>query len=107
MREAPRLRGSLPVRVVALFAGLVVFAVAIVAMLESRLGLPPWDVLHQGLSIHAPLTLGQATIVVGAAVLLLAWWLGQPPGFGTVANVIVIGTCVDLFSGWDWVRGLA
>ena len=57
-------------------------------MLESRLGLPPWDVFHQGMAEHTPLTLGQATIVAGVVVLAIAWLLGQPPGFGTVANVI-------------------
>jgi uncharacterized protein len=107
MHEAPRLRGPLAVRVVALFFGLVLFAVAIVSMLESELGLPPWDVFHQGISEHTPLTLGQATIVVGVVILVLAWALGQTPGFGTIANVIVIGTCVDLFSGIGWVQDLS
>ncbi len=96
MRDAPRLKGDLTLRVVSLFAGLGVMGVAIVALYESRLGLAPWDVLHLGLARHSPLEIGSASIVVGLAVLFVAWALGQPPGFGTVANAIVIGVVVDL-----------
>jgi uncharacterized membrane protein YczE len=95
------------VRTVALFIGLGLFSVAIVAMLESGLGLPPWDVLHQGIALHTPLSLGTTTIVVGVVILLLAWLLGQPPGFGTVANTIVIGVGVDVLSGVAAVQRLA
>ncbi len=107
MKDAPRLRGSLPVRVVSLFVGLVVMAVAIVALLQSGLGLAPWDVFHLGVARHSPLEIGTASIVVGLAVLLVAWALGQPPGFGTVANAIVIGAVVDLLLVSGWVQELA
>jgi uncharacterized membrane protein YczE len=96
VRDAPRLRGDLALRVVSLFAGLVVMAVAIVALYESHLGLAPWDVLHLGIARHSSLEIGGASIVVGLAVMFVAWALGQPPGFGTVANAIVIGAVVDL-----------
>jgi len=107
MRRAPRLRGGLGVRVPSLFVGLVLVAVAIVALLESGLGLAPWDVLHLGVAEHSPLTLGTATIVVGLAVLIVAWVLGQTPGFGTVANAIVIGIVVDALLAAAWVTELS
>lgn len=107
MRRAPRLRGGLGVRVPSLFVGLVLVAVAIVALLESGLGLAPWDVFHLGVAEHSPLTLGTATIVVGLAVLIVAWVLGQTPGFGTVANAIVIGIVVDALLAAAWVSGLS
>ena len=50
MRAPPRLRGGLPTRLFLLVLGLFMFAAGIVAMLESGLGLSPWDVLHQGLA---------------------------------------------------------
>jgi uncharacterized membrane protein YczE len=105
MRDAPRLRGGLALRVAALFLGLFLIAVAIVCLLESRLGLAPWDVLHLGLARHSPLTIGTASVVVGLAVLFLAWSLGQPPGFGTVANAVAIGLFVDLLRSLDGVSG--
>ena len=95
MRAAPRLRFGPAVRVPSLFVGLVVIAVGVVALLESGLGLSPWDVLHQGIALHTPLTIGTASVVVGLVVLVVAWGLGQPPGWGTLANAVVIGLALD------------
>ncbi|WP_436771705.1 YczE/YyaS/YitT family protein [Yinghuangia sp. YIM S09857] len=63
-------------------------------MLRAGLGLDPWDVFHQGLQERTPLSFGMVTAVVGAAVLLLWCPLQQPPGLGTVSNVVVIGFSV-------------
>lgn len=106
MRAAPRLRGGLGVRLASLFAGLVTIGAAIVALLESRLGLAPWDVFHVGIAAHGPLTIGTASIAVGLAVLLVAWVLGQPPGFGTVANAVVIGAVVEVLRRLPWIAHL-
>jgi uncharacterized membrane protein YczE len=107
MKDAPRLRGGLALRVLALFLGLFLIAVAIVCLLESRLGLAPWDVLHLGLARHSPLTIGTASVVVGLIVLFVAWAAGQPPGFGTVANAIAIGVFVDLLLSMGSVSRLS
>ena len=107
MKTAPRLRGGVGVRVASLFAGLVTIGAAIVALLESHLGLAPWDVFHLGIAAHGPLTIGTASIVVGLAVLLVAWALGQPPGFGTVANAVVIGAVVEVLRRLPWVARLS
>jgi uncharacterized protein len=72
-----------------------VFAVGIVLILESKLGLSPWDVLNQGLSKHSPLSFGMANVGVALVVLLVAWALGGPPGVGTVANAVLIGTFIQ------------
>jgi uncharacterized membrane protein YczE len=101
MRTAPRLRFGPSVRIPSLFLGFFVIGFAIVCLLESRLGLPPWDVLHQGIARHTPLTIGTASIVVGLVVLMIAWALGQPPGWGTLANAVMIGLAVDLFLAID------
>ena len=107
MREAPRLRGGVGARLVCLFVGLTVISSGIAALLESRLGLLPWDVLHQGIARQTPLLIGQANIVVAVVMLGVAWLLGQPPGLGTVANAIVIGALVDVFIRIGWVAALA
>lgn len=79
-----------------LLFGLVLCGVGIAAMVAADLGLGPWDVLHQGLSHVTGLRIGQVTIAVGVLV-LLAWLpLGERPGWGTVANVLVIGVVIDL-----------
>src|SRR3990170_2508678 len=107
MKEPPRLRGGLALRAPSLFLGLVLIAVAIVSLLESGLGLAPWDVFHLGVAEHSPLTIGTASIVVGLVVLCVSWGLGQPPGFGTVANAIVIGLVVDVLLSVGWIAELS
>lgn len=107
MKDAPRIRGSLPVRVVLLFAGLFLIAAAIVALLQSRLGLAPWDVFHLGVAAHTPLTIGYVSIVVGLAIACVSWLLGQPPGFGTVANAVAIGLFIELLRAQGAVARLS
>ncbi|TML90627.1 MAG: hypothetical protein E6G08_02240 [Actinobacteria bacterium] len=64
-------------------------------ILESKLGLSPWDVLNQGIAKHSPLSFGVANIAVGLTVLLLAWSLGGPPGWGTLANAVLVGATIQ------------
>ena len=90
--RAPRL----PRRLVQLMVGLVLYGASMAMMLRSQLGLDPWDVFHEGLAHWLPLSFGAIVIVVGLAVLLLWIPLRQWPGFGTIANAIVIGVATDL-----------
>ena len=91
MRTAPVLRGGPLLTAVWLVGGLFLFACGIVCFLQSRLGLPPWDVLHQGIANHTPLSFGLANVVVGIVVLCVAWALGSKPGIGTIANAALVG----------------
>jgi uncharacterized protein len=96
--ELPRLRGGAAARSASLVAGLFVFAAGIVAMLESRLGLSPWDVLHQGLSEHTALSFGAANIAVSVVVLVVAGLLGARFGVGTIANAVLVGAFVAVLA---------
>lgn len=78
-----------------LFVGLLLYGVGHAMLVRANLGLPPWDVFHQGLIRHVPLSFGTAMILVGVVVLLLWIPLRQRPGFGTVANVLLIGLALD------------
>ena len=91
----PRVRGGYVARSASLVGGLFLFACGIVLLLESDLGLSPWDVLNQGIQFHTSLSFGTANVVIGLAVLFVAWALGQPPGIGTVANAVLIGVFID------------
>src|SRR3546814_13468977 len=71
-----------------------------VRMLQSDLGLRPWDVLHQGLSLQGGWPMGRVTIAVSFAVLLVWIPIRQKPGFGTLCNAIMIGLVFDLVNGW-------
>lgn len=91
-----RLRGTFMARrLVQLYAGLMLYGASMALMVRSRLGVMPWDVLHQGLSRQSGWSMGLVTIVVGAVV-LLAWIpLRERPGLGTVSNVVVVGVVLD------------
>jgi uncharacterized membrane protein YczE len=82
-------------RVVQLFIGLVLYGVSMAFMIQSGLGLNPWDVFHQGLSKVTGISFGLVVILLGIPILLLWIPLRQRPGFGTVANLVVIGFVVD------------
>lgn len=82
-------------RLVRLYVGLGMFGLSLAMMVRARLGLGPWDVLHQGLARQLGVGLGSVVIVVGVIV-LVAWVpLRQRPGVGTVSNVVVVGIAVD------------
>ena len=84
-----------PSRLVQVLVGLWIFGTGEGLVVVSELGNSPWTVLADGVSNHTPLSIGVATILIGAAV-LLAWLpLGERPGLGTVLNVIVIGLAID------------
>lgn len=102
----PEVRGGIVIRWVALLSGLAFFACGIILLLESRLGLSPWDVLSQGIAKHSPLSFGNANIASGLVVLVVAWRLGARIGPGTVANAILIGLFLDILLGWSFVRRL-
>jgi len=106
VRAAPVLRGGRVVRAVWLVGGLLLCAIGILCFLESRLGLPPWDVLHQGIAKHTPLSFGLANEAVAVAVLVLAWALGARIGIGTVANAALIGLFVVVLQPLHAVQAL-
>ncbi|MEU1206960.1 hypothetical protein [Nocardia sp. NPDC005825] len=82
-------------RLLALYIGLWLYGLSMAVMIRAALGLDPWDVFHQGVADHVPLSFGTVVAITGAAV-LLAWIpLRQWPGLGTVSNVVVIGVSVD------------
>ena len=87
-------------RSVRLLAGLVLFGLAMALLLESRTGLDPWNVFHQGVARHTGLTIGQVTVLSSLALLALWVPLRQRPGLGTVANALVVGPVVDLGIAW-------
>jgi len=103
VRSVPRMRWSAPSRwrarpstLVVLLAGLWLFGTGEALLVASRLGNTPWTVLAQGLSRHSPLSIGAATLVI-SAIVLLAWLpLRETPGLGTIANAVVIAVAIDV-----------
>ena len=86
----------MPRRLAQLFAGLVLYGISDSMLLLAGLGVDPWDVLHQGLARRTGVPTGTWAIIVGAIVLLLWVPLRQRPGLGTLCNVVLVGTVIDV-----------
>jgi uncharacterized membrane protein YczE len=95
MRRAGNANRRLVRRTAQLFAGLLLYGAGMALMVASRLGLTSWDVFHQGLSKVTGLSFGSVVILLGIPILVLWIPLRQRPGFGTLANLVVIGLVVD------------
>lgn len=91
--------GRLTRRVGQLLLGLALYGVSMGLMIRSTLGQLPWDVLHYGLALHLPLTIGQVVVATSFLVLLLWIPLRQAPGLGTVLNAVLIGVALDVTLG--------
>ena len=83
-------------RLVQLPLGLFLYGFAIAMMVRAGIGVSPWDVLTQGISLHTGIPFGWVTNIVGALVLLLWIPIRQKPGVGTVLNVFLIGPSAQL-----------
>lgn len=84
-------------------SGIILCALGIVMILNADLGLSPWDVLNQGIHLQTGITLGQANIIVGIAVVFIGIYFKQPIGSGTIINVALVGTFVDIFMFLDFL----
>ena len=78
--------------------GLFIYGLGIALMVDAKIGISPWDVLAQGISIQLKISYGIASIIVSALV-MIAWIpLKVVPGIGSVLNAILIGLWVDFWS---------
>jgi uncharacterized membrane protein YczE len=87
---------NLPVRLVRLFVGLFLYGVAIALMIRGNIGASPWDVFAQGASRTTGISFGWCTVIISGLVLLFWIPLKQMPGFGTIANALLVGLFADL-----------
>lgn len=79
-----------------LIVGFIFCASSTIFMLNSNLGLSPWDVFHQGLSRITGITIGQANIIIGVLFVIVGMCFGQKLGIGTILNMLLIGQFIDL-----------
>lgn len=79
-----------------LFLGFMFFAVGILLTRDAGIGMAPWGVFHVGLSNYFPITMGQATQLMGLLILTVAFFLGQIPGLASILNMVFIGMFIDV-----------
>jgi uncharacterized membrane protein YczE len=86
---------SYALRIAVLVPALTAMGFGVALMAQSRLGLPPWQILNQGIARQVGLELGTVNLLVGIPV-LAAWLpLGQRPGIGTVLSVLIVGLATN------------
>lgn len=94
-----------PVQFLTCIAGMFVSALGTVLMLHANLGVNPWSILHQGISLKTGVTFGVASQLVGLAILLFCCAFRHYPGFATMLYIFFFGYFVDLIQALNWVRG--
>lgn len=85
-------------RYIRLSAGLILYALGIIIMLKVNLGLSPWDVFNQGVNRTFGITIGSASIIVGSIVISAGFYFKQPIGVGTIIDLFLVGTFMDIFN---------
>lgn len=93
--------GRLLLRLLITTAGLFIFSLGVVLNLQANAGLSPWQALHYGMTLHTPLSFGQASQIVGLIMLFAAWIAGLRPGLATVMNAALVGVFSDLLLLWE------
>ncbi len=78
------------------FFGMTILGIGIGICVKCKLGLGPWGVFHEGLSIRLNITYGLALIITGMVILSLWIPLKQKVNIGTVINILWLGMVVDL-----------
>jgi uncharacterized membrane protein YczE len=79
-----------------LVGGLSLFGFGEGLLVASHWGATPWTVFAQGLGHRLGISLGWSTLAISSAVLLTWWPLREKPGFGTIANLVVIAYALDV-----------
>ena len=80
-----------------LIFGLTLFGLGEALLIVSALGVTPWTVLAEGLSIKFKVSVGLATFFISISILFLWIPLKQKIGIGTLLNAIIIASTIDLF----------
>ncbi len=85
-----------PSRVAILFFGLAIFGLGDSLLIQGGIGNAPWTVFAEGLTYKTGMSIGLATFVISVGVLLLWIPLKERPGFGTLANIVIIATFIEV-----------
>tara|TARA_B100001093_G_scaffold124996_1_gene117626 strand:+ start:1643 stop:2314 length:672 start_codon:yes stop_codon:yes gene_type:complete len=105
IKAIPRLFWSSPkpltfkppvISLIMLILGLILFGSGEALLISAGIGVSPWTVFAQGVSIHTSWSIGVSTAVISSIVLFLWVFLKQTPGLGTIFNVIIISVVLDL-----------
>jgi len=84
-----------PLTLFFLILGLFLFGLGESLIITASIGMSPWTVLAEGLSLTSGLSIGVLTFIISLVVLLLWIPLKQKAGIGTILNVIIIAAVIE------------
>ena len=84
-----------PLTLLILCVGLLLFGLGESLIITASVGMSPWTVLAEGLSITSGLSIGALTLLISLGVLLLWIPLKQQAGIGTILNVMIIAAVIE------------
>ena len=85
-----------PLRTAILFFGLAIFGLGDSLLIQGGIGNAPWTVFAQGLTLKTGLSIGWATFIISVCVMLLWIPLNERVGFGTISNIVIIATFIQV-----------
>ena len=84
-------------RIVRLLFGLFLYSLGLTLSIQANVGLAPWDAFSMGVSNISGISYGNISILTGIVILIVvAGFLKEKIGIGTILNTILLGFMVDL-----------
>lgn len=83
-------------RIARLLFGTFLYALGIVMTIRANIGLSPWDVFHQGVSLRLGITFGMSSILVSGILIAVSVFMKEHVGIGTLLNMALVGLFIDL-----------
>lgn len=90
-------------RLLLLIFGLFVLANGSVLTIQSGWGSAPWVVLNTGMNHTFGISIGTASVLFGCTFVLIAVFLHEPVGLGTVVNMLLAGMFTDLVMALEYI----
>lgn len=88
------------IRFLRLIFGLFLYSFGTVITLNADIGYAPWEVFHVGLAKTTGISIGTASIITGFFIIIINILLKEKLGIGTILNMILIGSFLDLIIGF-------
>ncbi|HLS41381.1 MAG TPA: hypothetical protein VK038_11515 [Ornithinicoccus sp.] len=86
----------MPRRLIQLVLSCVVLGVGVSLLLDARLGSDGYSTLLNGLTLATGWSFLLVSLVVGVALLTVAWLRGRRPGIGTVVQTVAVGATINV-----------
>jgi uncharacterized membrane protein YczE len=90
-------------RISSLFLGLFLYALGIVLTMKANIGYAPWEVFHAGIANTLGMKIGEVSILVGFAIILITFFMGEKLGIATILNMLCIGSFMDALLALDLI----